>query len=653
MSLSKRTTTARRLRAGAALALSSVLPVTGAAAGLLLLAPPAARAQAPAPAGKVRVRVSLIELRSLRDSADEGDIINNDSEPYFSAALQGTDEAPTFTVVPPVKIGEGTKATKSVRYAPPVVLFDGTVAATEAVRAGVNFNEDDGDYDWGKDKVAKTRQAAADRFAALADRGGRSVRLPAEELKALAIAALPVRATSGNNDDHLGDYSLEFPAAGPATEDRVFAATPTVSRGASLWEFHYVLRVEREPVRDSGTANTGGGTPPPVPSPPAPLPQPPAEALKNLKNLVGRYRTSEGTIVTVRAGDTGLTLNAITEESDGKSIPDNQETLYLTLQPDGRTLTGTWDNRVKGEGTAKYRGAAKLTFSTDGRAFTGQVQPATGAPAFAYRGTRIEGRANGEIEGGFTRIDPTFGVTFEWMRRPRAGRFEVNLTVKNLTSSAQRLSASSLKLILEEKEGGAQHVATGNLYRAEGELPALLPSDPTLVPGGTVKVRYLFEGVPEKVTRFSRLQVRGQGEPRWFDLSEGAIAPEARAAGTVAGKLFDFSIQKVERDAETGEWQMVLGVHNSYEARLGVVPTSFSATLIDADGNPVRWDGNLYKASEPGREPVDGTLWLEPGESLRVRLHFAGSKKLRPARVKLDDGLVQTADIPASVVSGN
>jgi len=786
----RRPTLLRSLLPGATAALLFA-PFGGAAVLGALSAPAVARAQAPADkVAKVRVRVYLAELRCPRTR--RGGDPNYKAEPYFSAVFQAAEELPNFTVAPPLSIEPPVVH----QYPGGVVLLDAVVAPGAGVRGGLNFNESDGDHDWGQKDLERTLAGAHGRVLQGVARLGKDRRLTAQELQSLAVSSFPSGGASPvgfdlDSEDHVGDWALEYGADGPRTQDQVLKA---YKKGA--YNYEVVLRVERQPLREDGTPILGPAAPPPAGTPdtgamaggdlraigdsgfaarvdrvrhgasvndpnvavtvtyrnitpfarvlrpsmlvlalgkkgarenqywegkvlqwpgpgnapqgavapgesiapdglctviyrfpvaetaqadierlvihepkigapqvafalpryrPATTPprqEPPAGAVKNLRSLAGRYRTSEDTVVTVRVQEKFLTFTGVTDASYSTPYPDQAETVSLELQADGHSLQGLWQNRSKGEGQPKYQGRVRLTFSLDGKTFQGTMQPSNGAAAFEYTGVRMDGEAVADKDG-FTRIDPTFSVMLARVSRPRPNLLEVVLNVKNVTNRAERLSASSLKLTAEAAEpGAAQFPSTGNLYHPESNPPALLPSDPTVLPGEFARVRYLIEDVPEAVTSFGRLQVRGYGEPRWFDISGIHLAPPADAAGSLSLKFYDFSVEKMEREAKTGEWQMILTIRNSYAARLGVTASVFHVSLLDADGIAIRSDGNLYRASVEGREPVPGTLWIEPNESVRVRVHFAGSRSVAPTQFRIYDGLTKTAPVPAGWLAG-
>ena len=88
-----------------------------------------------------------------------------------------------------------------------------------------------------------------------------------------------------------------------------------------------------------------------------------------------------------------------------------------------------------------------------------------------------------------------------------------------------------------------------------------------------------------------------------------------------------------------GEWQAVIAARNLQQSRLGMVASEIKAAIITADGESLQNWGELYRASSQGGgmglDPVPGTLWVEPGDTVRFRLRFAGSRGLQPSRIRL------------------
>jgi hypothetical protein len=102
-----------------------------------------------------------------------------------------------------------------------------------------------------------------------------------------------------------------------------------------------------------------------------------------------------------------------------------------------------------------------------------------------------------------------------------------------------------------------------------------------------------------------------------------------------------------------GHWQAVVSVRSENRVRIGMHPSEIQAYLIDADGQALRDEGNFYKASAQGGASglpyVEGRLWMQQGDVVRVRLLFKNSREVRPARLRLGsthgDAVLRTFDI--------
>lgn len=123
----------------------------------------------------------------------------------------------------------------------------------------------------------------------------------------------------------------------------------------------------------------------------------------------------------------------------------------------------------------------------------------------------------------------------------------------------------------------------------------------------------------------------------------GAIpGGSAQVGGSAAG--FDhygdwqIKLERLERGSDDA-WQVIIAVSNAAPYRQGLVASSVRLFLISDDGETLPNWGELYKASVEGSasglEPVSGTVWLEPGDGARVRLRFDGSRRFKPARLRI------------------
>jgi len=123
----------------------------------------------------------------------------------------------------------------------------------------------------------------------------------------------------------------------------------------------------------------------------------------------------------------------------------------------------------------------------------------------------------------------------------------------------------------------------------------------------------------------------------------GARSLNSNSQGATGGGFqrygnWDFRFDKLELGADE-QWQAVLTVRNPEAHRQGMVASEISLFLVTEDGETLQNWGELYKAgvegSSAGLEPVPGTMWLERGEAMRIRLRFDGSRGMKPAKLRI------------------
>lgn len=118
----------------------------------------------------------------------------------------------------------------------------------------------------------------------------------------------------------------------------------------------------------------------------------------------------------------------------------------------------------------------------------------------------------------------------------------------------------------------------------------------------------------------------------------GHILPAGLPEGYENYGIWDFKLESFERGADDN-WQVVVAVRNASHDRLGMVASEIKLYLLAADGETHQNWGDLYKpditGSAAGLEPVNGTLWLEPGDITRVRLRFDESRSIVPNRLRI------------------
>lgn len=118
-------------------------------------------------------------------------------------------------------------------------------------------------------------------------------------------------------------------------------------------------------------------------------------------------------------------------------------------------------------------------------------------------------------------------------------------------------------------------------------------------------------------------------------LSSGS---QANGGGFQRYGNWDFRFDRLELGSDE-QWQALMTVRNPEAHRQGMVASEISLFLITEDGETLENWGELYKAgiegSSAGLEPVPGTMWLERGEAMRIRLRFDGSRGMKPAKLRI------------------
>jgi|GEM_PF-5994689 len=119
----------------------------------------------------------------------------------------------------------------------------------------------------------------------------------------------------------------------------------------------------------------------------------------------------------------------------------------------------------------------------------------------------------------------------------------------------------------------------------------------------------------------------------------GGLAVPAGAAGFVGYGPWAYKVDELVRGPD-GHIQAVFTVRNASRQRLPFGITDFEAHLIDADGRSVRRLGNLYRAAPTGPAAAlspAGSSYLEPGDEMRGRILFPGTKGFEPAQLRLKE----------------
>ena len=114
--------------------------------------------------------------------------------------------------------------------------------------------------------------------------------------------------------------------------------------------------------------------------------------------------------------------------------------------------------------------------------------------------------------------------------------------------------------------------------------------------------------------------------------------PAGASAFTAYGP-WEYKVDELTRGPD-GHFQLVFTVRNASRQRLPFTITDFDASLIDADGRAIRRLGNLHAASVIGPaaslERI-GLSYLEPGDQMRGRILFPGTKNFAPVELRIKE----------------
>jgi hypothetical protein len=121
--------------------------------------------------------------------------------------------------------------------------------------------------------------------------------------------------------------------------------------------------------------------------------------------------------------------------------------------------------------------------------------------------------------------------------------------------------------------------------------------------------------------------------------SAGGIALPAGASGYQAYGPGQFKVDQLLRGPD-GDIQAVVSARNASEKRLPFSIADFDAYLIGEDGRTIRRLGNLYRLASAGPASalvLAGMSYLEPGDEIRARIVFPGTKDFQPAKLRLKE----------------
>jgi hypothetical protein len=116
-----------------------------------------------------------------------------------------------------------------------------------------------------------------------------------------------------------------------------------------------------------------------------------------------------------------------------------------------------------------------------------------------------------------------FDITIEGVRKGRGGRtLEVFAAIKNVSDKIQGFGAGTLSPSITDEDGLAKR-DHGNLYRVTGETPDRITASINITPGGTVRVRYVFD-LESPEAKIVKLTIKGYRPPaQILDLSKVQI----------------------------------------------------------------------------------------------------------------------------------
>ncbi len=103
---------------------------------------------------------------------------------------------------------------------------------------------------------------------------------------------------------------------------------------------------------------------------------------------------------------------------------------------------------------------------------------------------------------------------------------------------------------------------------------------------------------------------------------------------------WQFKFDELKRGPD-GHYQAVFTVRNASQQRQGFTITDIEAFLIGEDGRTVRRLGNVYQLSPEGsaeeivRNPSPN--YLEPGDQMRARMIFPGTKDFQPVQFRVKE----------------
>jgi len=141
--------------------------------------------------------------------------------------------------------------------------------------------------------------------------------------------------------------------------------------------------------------------------------------------------------------------------------------------------------------------------------------------------------------------------------------------------------------------------------------------------------------------------------PTWERPDDGGVPAALRTYSNYG--IWDFRIERFET-APDGDMHAIVRVRDAAIYRVGLTTGGVRMTIFDEDGRSLASDDTLYRATPQGRadryEPIPQTMWMEKGDEIRVRLIVRRSKGFRIVRIRMGSGDRETLSRTFPVLYG-
>lgn len=241
-------------------------------------------------------------------------------------------------------------------------------------------------------------------------------------------------------------------------------------------------------------------------------------------------------------------------------------------------------------------------------------------------------------EAGFFALRLDFGG-----RRSAGAPVEVSLTARNYLGDRQGLqyNTNSFKVL---GSNGVEYKWDGNYYGKSGA--ERLNTTVWLEKGEQGAVTYVFPGVPKTVKPVKLIIRDGDKVVGEFRISEAggranAAAPVMSTEGTPAGqpvtlKTFETTLASLSR-GDANDLEAVVRIRNISGAPVRMTVANLVVALFAPNGETRYADGSFYQVEGKGRRIIGSTIPLAADEEVRVKLWFAQSARIVPARYKIQE----------------